>query len=150
MLIKAFVKIKKLCFYLLNLCVNHSVLSFFSFLCDNLLLKKCVQSLCEITVFLCVNLIDPKQMCSGALKRMASSLRVMSLVDSLMGYLELVLAAKAEARSATGSLLLVQSLGHLQSLLFLVRGAERQVIVDGLSAPDGNFSNPQVDCLLNW
>ena len=89
-------------------------------------------------------------MYSGALKRMASSLRVMSLVDSLMGYLELVLAAKAEARSATGSLLLVQSLGHLQSLLLLVRGAERQVIVDGLSAPDGNFSNPQVDCLLNW
>ena len=48
-----------MCFYLLNRCVNHSVLSFFSFLCDNLLLQKCVQSLCEITVFLCVNLIDP-------------------------------------------------------------------------------------------
>jgi len=32
---------------------------FLSFLCDNLLLQKCVQSLCEITVFLCVNLIDP-------------------------------------------------------------------------------------------
>jgi len=60
-LIKAFGKIKKkLCFYLLNLCVNHSVLSFFSFLCDNLLLQKCVKSLCEITVFLCVNLIDPE------------------------------------------------------------------------------------------
>jgi hypothetical protein len=46
---------KKLCFYFLNLCVNHSVLSFFSFLCDNLLLQKCVQSLCKITVhfFVC-------------------------------------------------------------------------------------------------
>ena len=32
---------------------------FLSFLCDNLLLQKCVQSLCEMTVFLCVNLIDP-------------------------------------------------------------------------------------------
>ena len=48
-----------MCFYLLNLCVSHSVLFFFSFLCDNLLLQKCVQNLCEITVFLCVNLIDP-------------------------------------------------------------------------------------------
>ena len=61
MLIKAFGKIKKktVFFFLLNLCVNHSVLSFFSFLCENLLLQKRVQSLCEITVFLCANLIDP-------------------------------------------------------------------------------------------
>ena len=29
------------------------------FLCDNLLLQKNTQSLCENTVFLCVNLIDP-------------------------------------------------------------------------------------------
>ena len=50
---------KNLCFYLQNLCVNHSALSFLSFLCDNLLLQKCSQSLCEMTVFLCVNLIDP-------------------------------------------------------------------------------------------
>ena len=49
-----------MCFYLLNLCVNHYVLSFFSFLCDNLLLQKRVQSLCSNTVILCVNLIDPK------------------------------------------------------------------------------------------
>jgi len=60
-LFKAFGKIKKSCFYLLNLCANHAVLSFFSFLCDNLLLQKCVQSLCEMTVFLCVNLIDPSK-----------------------------------------------------------------------------------------
>ena len=30
-------------------------------MCENLLLQKCVQSLCEITVFLCANLIDPNQ-----------------------------------------------------------------------------------------
>ena len=36
-------------------------MSFFYFLCDILLLQKCVQSLCEITVFLCVNLIDPNE-----------------------------------------------------------------------------------------
>ena len=29
------------------------------YLCDNLLLQKNIQSLCENTVFLCVNLIDP-------------------------------------------------------------------------------------------
>ena len=28
-------------------------------MCDNLLLQKNIQSLCENTVFLCVNLIDP-------------------------------------------------------------------------------------------
>ena len=31
----------------------------FLFVCDNLLLQKRAQSLCEMTVFLCVNLIDP-------------------------------------------------------------------------------------------
>ena len=50
-----------MCFYLQNLCVNHAVLSFFSFLCENLLLEKCAQSLCEMTAFLCANLIDPKR-----------------------------------------------------------------------------------------
>ncbi len=49
-----------MCAYLLNLCLKHSVLSFFSFLCDNLLLQKRVQSLCSNNVILCVNLIDPK------------------------------------------------------------------------------------------
>jgi hypothetical protein len=59
-LIKAFGKIKKktVFFFLLNLCVNHSVLSFFSFLCENLLLKN-VYKVREIPVFFCVNLIDP-------------------------------------------------------------------------------------------
>jgi len=55
-----------LCFYFLNQCVNHSALSFFSFLCDNLLLQTCAQSLCEITVFLCLNLIDPPSTCTPA------------------------------------------------------------------------------------
>ncbi len=48
-----------MCTYLLNLCVKHSVLSLFYFLCDNLLLQKCVQSLCNENVILCVNLIVP-------------------------------------------------------------------------------------------
>jgi hypothetical protein len=40
--------------------VKSTLFSLFSFfLCDNLLLQKNVQSLCENTVFLCVNLIDP-------------------------------------------------------------------------------------------
>jgi len=40
--------------------VKSTLLSLFSFfLCDNLLLQKNLQSLCENTVFLCVNLIDP-------------------------------------------------------------------------------------------
>ena len=56
-MIKAKIK-KKLCAYLLNLCVKHSFFSFF-FLCDNLLLQRCVQSLCENTIILCVYLIDP-------------------------------------------------------------------------------------------
>jgi len=46
-------------------------LSFFSFLCDNLLLQKCVQSLSEITVFLCVNLIDPKAIKAPRAKKAA-------------------------------------------------------------------------------
>ena len=40
--------------------MKSTLFSLFSFfLCDNLLLQKNVQSLCENTVFLCVNLIDP-------------------------------------------------------------------------------------------
>ena len=47
------------CVNLLNLCEKHSVYSFQFFLRDNLLLQKNLPSLCEDTVFLCVNLIDP-------------------------------------------------------------------------------------------
>ncbi len=72
-----------MCFYLLNLCVNHCVLSFFYFLCDNLLLQKCVQSLCEITVFLCVNLIDPTK--KAVLKKIEDELEKMEQQQDATG-----------------------------------------------------------------
>ena len=40
------------------MCKALHVLSYFSFLCDNLLLQKCAQRLCENTIILCVNLIE--------------------------------------------------------------------------------------------
>jgi hypothetical protein len=43
-------------------------LSFFSFLCDNLLPQKCVQSQPLKTVILCVNLIDPQIDRTGGIK----------------------------------------------------------------------------------
>ena len=47
---------------MLNLCVNHSVLSFFSVLCENLLLEKCVKKFVCNYRFLCANFIDaPKR-----------------------------------------------------------------------------------------
>ena len=58
MWIKAFGKIKKivcLCF-IKYVC---KALCFVSFLWDNLLLQKILQILCENTIILCVNLIDP-------------------------------------------------------------------------------------------
>jgi hypothetical protein len=58
MWIKEFGEIKKnACLFTKS--VYKALCFVFLFMCDNLLLQKCAQSLCENTVILCVNLIDP-------------------------------------------------------------------------------------------
>lgn len=83
---------------------------------------------------------------SPAVRMISKSLHVMSFIDVLMHNLDQLLNGSPMSRT----LLLLDSVDQLQSITFLVNSASKQAIVDSLSAPDGNMSNKQVECLLNW
>ena len=59
LIIKAFGKIKKFVCLFTKYVRKALCFVFLFFLRDNLILQKCLQSLCENTVILCVNLIHP-------------------------------------------------------------------------------------------
>lgn len=83
---------------------------------------------------------------SPAVRNISKSLHVMSHMDGLMLNLDQLLNGNPVSRT----LLLLDSVDKLQSISFLLNSTSGQVVVDGLSAPDGNMSNKQIECLLNW
>lgn len=95
---------------------------------------------------------------SNVMKRISKSIQGMSVIDSLKFNLNQIREniKKSLKKDPTEDLshslnILVDSVNHMQSLAFLLNDPTySQIIVNCFSAPDGNMSNNQLDCLLNW
>lgn len=85
--------------------------------------------------------------------KVSKSVDTLSLMDTLIANLSQLTLNDHEKLTLKDEdfLRLLESVDNLQSLSFLLNNKmSSQIVVDNLSAPDGNMSNKYVDCLLNW
>ena len=94
----------------------------------------------------------PNQVCrfySVSMRRLSKSIQALSILNHLINNLNKIVQLKEQVDETL--LTLLDSVNQLQSLVLLLESAQsRQVIMETLSAPDGNMSNKYIDCLLNW